>query len=484
MADNLKQKMIGTLAWTSIDRFGQQIIQFVVTIVLARLLSPTEFTLIALVMIFIALSNTLVDGGLGSALVRKSQVNITDYSTVFYFNIFVSVCLYLILYFSAPLIAAFYKIPQLTEVARVIFIAILLNAFYLIPNIKLVRKIDVKKSTIVNLISVLISGIVGVVFALNNMGVWSLVAQQLSFQACRVIIISYFESWLPKFIFSFNVIRDSFGFSFNLFSTTILNNVFNYLYVLVLGKFFPKQEVGLYYQANKLNDATNFSFQVILGSTYNVFVKIQNDTERFLRVYRELVIQTSILIIPLILLLIAIADPLINTLLTSKWAASIPYFQMLCLASLFNPLYTLIVSALNARGKSKTTFRIEFLKKTLIVISIIICLKYGIIALLAGFCLANWISTFISILSIKRELNHFWKNQLKDIFPAILIGGLIASIAALLSLTISNLYLLLIVQLVVSAIIYVFMIKLMFPELFRKAIDFTQKHIYSRIKNI
>lgn len=282
-SDNLKSKMIGSLAWTSIDRFGQQIIQFIVSVILARLLTPNEYTLIALIVVFISLSNTLVDGGLGSALVRKKNVDITDYSTVFYFNVIISIFLYIFLYFLAPFIADFYKQPQLIQISRILFISILFNAFYLIPNVKLVRKIDVKRVTIVNLVSVTISGVIGITLAMYNFGVWALVGQQLSFQFLRMLIVFYFETWKPKLIFRFNVIKESFGFSFNILGTTLLNNIFNYIYVLVLGRFFPKQEVGLYYQANKLNDATSFSLQVILGSTYNVFVKIQDDTERFLR---------------------------------------------------------------------------------------------------------------------------------------------------------------------------------------------------------
>jgi len=481
MADDLKQKMIGTLAWTTIDRFGQQIIQFVIGIVLARLLSPAEYTLIALVMIFVALSNTLVDGGFGQALVRKLDANDTDFSTVFYFNVFVSVCLYLLLYFLAPLIADFYNQPKLVEVARVVFIAILVNSLYLIPNVKLIRKLDLKSNTVVNIISVILSGITGIILAIKGMGVWALVAQQVSFQITRVIVISCFVRWKPKFKFSFLVLQNFFSYGMNLLGTTILNNIFSYIYILVLGKFFPKQEVGLYYQANKLNETTNYSFQVVLSSTYNVFVKIQDDTDRFLRVFRELVRRSSVIIFPLLLLLIAIANPLINVLLSAKWAPAIPYFQLLCLASLSNPLYTLIISALNARGKSKNTFRIEFIKKALIIISVLVCLKYGIIALLIGFSVANWLSALITIFAIKREINHYWKNQLKDILPSIFIGIVIAIVSTLMSLIITNLYFLLISQLFVSMIVYITMVKLLLPELFSQALNFVQSNVFKPI---
>lgn len=478
MSDNLKQKMLGTLVWTSVDRFGQQIIQFVVSIFLARLLTPNEFTLIALVMIFVTLSNTLVDGGFGYALVRKQDADEKDFSSVFYFNIFVSALLYAILFFTAPLIADFYDQPDLTLISRVVFIAILINALYLIPNVKLVRALDFKKSATVNILAVLLSGSAGVILAFYDAGVWALVAQQLAFPLFRVIIISFYVNWKPKIIFSFNVIKGFFSFSISLLGTSILNNIFSYIYILVLGKFFPKQEVGYYYQANKLNEATNFSFQVILGSAYNVLVKIQDDTERFIRVFRELVKRSSVLIFPALLLLIAIADPLINVLLSSKWSASVPYFQLLCLASLFNPLYTLTISALNARGKTKTTFTIELVKKILIIISVLICLQYGIIALLIGFAVANWTTVIITIFAIKKEIRHFWRHQLNDILPSLFIGTSIAFLAFSLSYIIQLQWILLIVQLLSAGIVYLALVRWFYPVIFSTTADKLKEMIH------
>lgn len=476
MSDNLKGKMIGTLAWTSIDRFGQQIIQFVIGIVLARLLSPNEYTLIALVTIFVTLSNTLVDGGFGYALVRKQEATDQDFSSVFFFNIAVSVILYVLLYFLAVPIAAFYDQPDLVAVSRIVFISILINALYLIPNVKLVRNIDFKSSAVVNISSVFLSGITGITVALYGYGVWALVAQQVSFQFFRAIIIQFFVKWHPRFMFSFAIIRNFWSYSMNLLGTSILNNIFNYIYILVLGKFYPKQDVGLFYQANKLNETTNFSFQVILGSTYSVFVKIQDDAERFVRVFRALVQQSSIVIMPGMLLLTAIAEPFIYTLLKDKWLPAVPYFQMLALASIFNPLYSLIISALNARGKSKDTFRIELVKKALIVLSVVICLRTGVVGLLAGFGVANYLSFGMAVIAFKKDVKHYWRHQLADITPALLTGIILAAIALALSLVISNLHLLLVAQLIVCVGIYVFLVRFFYRQLFNNTI--------SMIKNI
>jgi teichuronic acid exporter len=327
MGDNLKNKMVSAVTWTTIDRIGQQGVQFFITLILARLLSPSDYALIALVAVFVSLSNTLVDSGFGQALVRKSDANETDFNTVFFFNIFISVFLYLILFFSAPYIAIFFDQPKLIVVSRVIFIGILLNALYLIPTVKMVRALDFKSSTKVNIFSVTCSGLVGIILAFKGFGVWALVAQQLLFHFFRLLSLTFIIRWKPKFIFSFRVIRNFWSFSVNLLGTNILNNIFNYIYILILGKLYPnKPEVGLYYQANKLNDTSNYSFQVILGSTYSILVKIQNDEERFQRVFREIVRKSSIIIFPVMLALIVVAKPLIFVLLKSQWLPSVPYF--------------------------------------------------------------------------------------------------------------------------------------------------------------
>jgi len=468
MGDNIKSKMIGTLAWTSIDRFGQQAVQFVIAIALARLLSPSEYTLIALVMIFITLANTLVDGGFGNALVRKQDATELDFNTVFYFNIAVSVFLYLVLFFIAPLIASFYNEPELTLVARVVFIAILFNAFYLIPNVKLAKALNFKKSAFVNISAVSLSGIVGVAIALKGYGVWALVSQQLAFPFFRALIAHFQIDWKPRLMFSFTVIKEFFSYSINLLGTSILNTIFLYIYVLIVGKFFPKQEVGFYYQANKLNESVNFSLQVILGNTYHVFVKIQEDTERLRRVFRELIRHSSILILPMLMLLIAVADPFINTLLSAKWAHSIPYFQLLCLASLFNPMYAITISALNARGKSKATFIIEIFKKVITVLSIIVLLKYGILWLLVGFTLANWISTLVSVVVLKNELKHFWRHQLADVLPSLLIGLVLGAVVYLWLQVNWYKHYILMAQLISGVVVYLISVRVVYPTLFKQ----------------
>jgi len=473
MSDDLKQKMLSAMTWSTVDRFGQQAVQFIIGLILARLLTPDDYGLIGMVMVFVSLSTSLVDGGFGQALIRKQNANETDYNTVFYFNIIISVSLYIILFFLAPSISIFFNQPQLISISRVIFIAILFNALYLIPVAKMVRNLDYKNGAKINIFSVTCSGIVGVTLAFNGFGVWSLVAQQVLFHFVRMISLHYFVKWKPKAIFSFSVIRNFWSFSINLLGTYILNTIFNNFYMLILAKFYPKYEVGFYSQANKLSETTNTSFQSILvGSTYSLLVKIQNDDERFRRIFRELARKISIITFPIMLVLIIVAYPLIFVLLTKKWIAAVPYFQLLCLGSLFAPLYGLNINALNSRGKSKVTFRIEFIKKGLILLSVVLCFRFGIIAMLWGYVMACFIAYVISILYLKTDLKHYIKHQITDFIGCIGIGIGIAACDFALSFLIHNNHLLLGIQVITSGILYIFSIKLFYKELYNQVFEF------------
>jgi len=467
MSDNLKQKMLGALAWSTIDRFGQQVVQFVIGLFLARLLTPDDYGLIGMVMLFVALSNTLVDSGFVQALVRKQDVDDTDYNSVFYFNILIGIVLYIILFFSAPLIADFYNQPKLIDICRVVFIGIIFNALYLIPVAKMTKNIDFKNSAKINILSVTGSGFIGICLAFYGVGVWALVAQQVLFHFFRMVGLHAFVKWKPGRVFSFNVIRGLLGFSVNLLGTSILNMIFNYLYVIIIGKFYQKSQVGYYSQANKLNETTNYSFQTILvGSTYALLVKIQDDDERFRRVFREIAQKTSLVTFPVMLCLIAIAKPFISVLLTDKWLPSVPYFQLLCLATLLQPLYTLNSSALNARGQSKITFRVEFIKKALILTSVFVSFQYGIIAMLVGYVISCTIAYLISILYLKKDLNHFIKHQISDFVNSMIFGATLALLLWLIHFLISNKYILLSTQLLSGVIAYLLFIRFFYTNTF------------------
>lgn len=473
MSDNLKQKTINALTWTAIDRFGQQAVQLVIGLLMARLLSPDDFGLWGLVMIFATLSTVLVESGFGQALIRKKDTTELDFNTVFYFNIFVSALLYTVLFFAAPFIAFYFNQPQLTLIGRILFVAILFNAFYLVSFTKKVKEMDFKTVAKVNLFATVLSGFSGVVLAFMHFGVWALVAQQVSFHFFRLIGYQYLVKWKPRFLFSFAVIHDFWSFSISILGTSLLNVVFNNLYVFILGKYYQKKDVGYYTQANKLNETFNFSFQqILLGGTYSMFSQIQDDDERFRRILRDITKKASIVSIPVMLVFIAVAKPFVFVLLSAKWLPSAPYFQLLCFASLFAPFYGLNISALNARGLSKQTLFVETVKKGLILLAILATFRYGVVAMLWGNVMACFISYLISVIYIKRDIQHYIKNQITDLFAGLSIGILIAVLAFTLSFFITNYHLLLFAQLILIVGIYVFAVKKIQPQLYNQVIGF------------
>jgi O-antigen/teichoic acid export membrane protein len=483
MSDNLKQKMIGALTWSTIDRFGQQFVQLVFGIILARLLSPKEFGLIGMLVIFSSISFVLVESGFGLALIRKQDTSEKDYNSVFYFNIFVSIFLYLFFFFLTPAIADFFNQPQLVLLGRVVFLSILFNALYLIPYNQLGKAMDFKTLAKVNLLSTLLSGSLGVTLAFLEFGVWSLVAQSVSYQFFRMLFFHSFVKWKPKLIFSFSVIRELWKFSLHILGTSVLNVIFNNLYVLMLSKFYPIQQVGYFTQANKLSETFNFTFQSILvGSTYSLFSQIQNDLVRFRRIFREIVKKTSIVTFPVFLILIAIAKPFIYVLLSEQWMPAVSYFQLLCLSALFLPLYMLTINALNSRGESKITFRIELIKKALILISILASFRFGVLAMLWGYAVASFIAFAVSSYYLKKNILHYYKHQFNDFSSAFLIGLSIAVITYSLSFLFDNNYFLLAIQLFTALLLYILSIKIFHKDLFTKTLSFVGS-TFSSLKN-
>jgi O-antigen/teichoic acid export membrane protein len=288
-----------------------------------------------------------------------------------------------------------------------------------------------------------------------------------------MILYNYFAHWKPKLLFSFNVIREFWSFSINILGTSLLNVIFNNLYVLILGKYYQKKDVGYYSQANKLSETFNFSFQqILLGSTFSMFSQIQDDDDRFRRIFRDISIKTSVISIPIMLVFIAVANPFVFVLLSAKWMPSAPYFQLLCLASLFTPFYALNLSALNARGLSDKTFKIELFKKGLILISVLVSFNFGIITMLWGYALACFIAYLISVVYVKRDINHYIKNQITDLISGLTIGGSIALFAYSISFFIVNNYILLFTQLILIVGIYIIAIKKVQPKLYHQVLGF------------
>lgn len=469
MGDNLKKNVVGALAWSTVNVFGVQFVQLLLGIILARLLGPEEYGLIGVLFIFIGVSTVLIDGGFGQGLIRKKDATTTDFSTVFFLNFLMAILLYIVLYFAAPLISTFFSLPQLTKISRILFLSVFFFSFYIIQQVQLYKVLNYKSLAIINILSVLFSGVIAIVLALKGFGVWALVYQQLLFHVFKAILFPIFLKWKPTMNFSLNTIISLWRFSVPLLGQTTLNVIFNNIYTVLIGRFYPIKQVGYFTQAYRYSETVNAATHGVLFSVaFPVFSQIQDDAVRLLRVYRRLTTSVSLVIIPLVAFLIVAAEPLIVTLISEKWLLSVRLFQLLIFANLFNPIYIINTNLLNAKGKSRDVLRLEILKKGLILISIFGCFNFGIQALLLGFVVANFIAFGVSMVLIKKSIQHYYRHQILD-FAAILgISFVIGAVVIFFNLTDLSYLLKLISQSITFLVLYVISVRIFFPQRFKE----------------
>lgn len=475
--------MINGLAWSTVNVFGVQAIQLVIGILLARLLNIEDFGQVGILFFFVGISTVLIDGGFGQALIRKKDATETDKSTIFYLNLIVSVGLYILLFAAAPFIADFFKQPELTRLARVLFLSVIIFSFYFIQYVSLLKRLDYKSIAIINLLSVFVSSIVAVILAYYEFGVWVLVYQQLTFHITKSILSPFFLRWKPIRAFSINTIKESWKFSAGILAQTALNAVFNNIYTLLIGKFDTIRNVGYYTQANKYSETVNVASNSILtNGTYPIFAQVQDDKPRLLRIYRRLITSVTMLTFPLAVFLVVAANPLIITLISEKWLPSVFLFQLLILGNLFYPVYTVNVNILNARGESKNTLRLEIFKKLLIVISIVSCFSFGIKAMLTGLLAANFISFAASVWLIKKSLTHYFRHQFLDLSTTLIMSVVCGAVVYLVNFTLYPTIVKLLIEAVSFAFFYFIAVRLIYPDRWKEAKDGVTGKIKTYIK--
>ena len=464
--------MLGALTWSSIDRVAQQGVQFLIGIVLARLLSPTDYGLMGMVMIFAGLSYVLVESGFNYALVRTKNLTPQHTNTIFYTNLAISWALYLLLFFTAPYIALFFNQPQLTAIARVTFLAILFNACYLVPYALIGKELDYKSLAKINLSATLLSGIAGIALAYFQYGVWALVAQQTTYHFFRIFGFYFHTKWKPQLTFKWQVIREYSHFSSHILASSLLSVVFNNIYTFILGKLYPIKQVGYYTQAYKMSETANFTFLAILSTTYNLFAQIHDQKERLCRILNTIQERTALIVIPITVLLIVDAHPLFYTLFGEKWMQSVPYFQLICAANLLTPMFQINIHALNAIGKSNVSFGIELGKRGLILGSILVGLHWNILGLLIGYAVACILSWGISCMEVKRLLHINFGKQLWHILPALFFSALMAFTCYYASAFTANIYVQLVVRAGVFLMGYCLLTAACYPSIWKGAIDY------------
>jgi len=456
---DLKTKTIKGMFWSFSEIVSLQGINFVVQIFLARLLMPEDFGLIGMITIFIAVSQSLIDSGFTSAIIREKNITNTDYSTVFYFNLVISIVIYFILFFSSPLISSFYNEPRLVYIIRILSVVIIINAFGLIQRTILTREIDFKTQTKITFISSVLSGIVAVILAFLGLGVWALVIRQILMQLIQSLMLINHNKWIPSLSFDINSFKRLFGFGWKILVSGLINTLYQNIYYPIIGKFFSVTDLGFFTNAKKMNDIPSMATsQAVQKVSYPVLSQIQDNEKSLKNGFRKAIRNTTFINFPLMIGLAAIADPLIKLLIGEKWAPSIPYFQILCFTGMLYPLHALNLNILQVKGRSDLFLKLEIIKKIIGIISIIVVLFFGlgIIGLLWAEVFTNIISFFINSFYSKKMIDYSTRDQIKDIYPIFFASIIMAGITYSLTffLDVRNIFLLLI-QIPVAILIYI-----------------------------
>lgn len=422
MDENIKNKFIKGVLWGVIEKFATLATGFIITLVLARILTPADYGLVNMIYIFTVLGTVLLDGGFGQALIQRKNVTRLDASSVFYINLALSIIIYLVLYFAAPLIASFYRQPSLVLISRVVFTTIPISALCIVQHNLLTKDLKVKELTYVSILSSLISGIIGILLAYCGFGVWSLVYQSVILQLVRTIALWWFSAWRPCFSFSIKFIRSIWNFSMNLLGVFTLASVFQNIYTLIIGRLYNVNEVGYYNQAFRMQSvASNAIMSSIQRVAFPAFAKFQDDYPTLQRTYNRVMLMTMYVYFPFMMCLIVVSTELFDVLLTSKWLPSVPMFCLLCVAESLYPLNNINSSVLKAVGKGRDYLVLNIVNYILIIICILVTYRFGIIALLGGYAVSSILRSLICMAVCGREIKYPVYAQLIDLMPVFII---------------------------------------------------------------
>ncbi len=430
---DLKEKAIYGMIWSAVERFGYMLIMFLSNLFLARLLSPDDFGLIGMILIFITIANIIVDGGFASALIQKKTINDRDYSTAFYVNIIIALFLYLLLYYSAPCISNFYKEPLLTFLLRVIGIVLLTNSLSVVQIAKIKRELNFKYLGIVSIVSSFLGCCLGVACAFCSLGVWSLVIQMLTISLIRSIMLFVTSSWKPSCYFSIGVLKQQFSFGSMILLSNLIDTIYSNTLPLIIGRSFSSKTLGLYTQARTLESVPNQTLTTIVGQvTFHIFSKLQYETRKLLNGLRKTTRCLVYINFPLMILLIIIADPLFRILYTEKWVEAVPFFQIACLGGMLSSSIQLNNSILLAQGFSKLFFFSRLVKQLLGFFLILMIAFIGNLwwLMIVGTVLIPLLFLFVSIFYTRRVMPCYgFKEQILNIGDILLISLLCGCIS-------------------------------------------------------
>ena len=451
-----KNKVVSNMIWRFAERCGAQGVAFIVSLVLARLLDPETYGIVALVTVFTAILQVFVDSGMANALIQKKNADDLDFSTAFYFNLTVCIVLYLGMFFAAPLIADFYNMPDLTPVVRVLSLTIVVSGVKNVQQAYVSRHLKFKLFFFATLGGTVGAAIIGIIMAYCGMGVWALVAQQLFNVILDTIILWITVKWRPKAMFSMERLKGLFGYGWKLLVSGLLDTVYNNVRQLIIGKFYSSADLAFF---NKGKQFPNLIITNINTSIDSVLLPVistaQDDLTRVKAMTRKAIKTSSFVIWPLVMGMAACAEPIVRILLTDKWLPCVFYLQIFCFTYGFWPVHTANLNAIKAVGRSDIFLKLEIQKKIIGVISILVALPFGVQAIAIAYGLTSPINALINSRPNRSLLNYGYREQIIDMLPSMLLSGFMGVVVYFMNWININIYILLLLQVIVGVAIYV-----------------------------
>lgn len=455
MAEDLKKQTKKGLYWSAAGNFANQGMNFAFTIILARLLAPGDYGIIGILAVFICIISVFIDSGFSAALIAKQDRTQEDFSTEFYFNIVVGFLAYAILFAISPLVADFYDNPILSPILKVLGLGVLINSFCVVQSAQFAIRLDFKTPAIINVVVNIFTGIVGIALAYDGWGVWALVFQRIASVTLNAILLWILAGWRPTREFSIESFKYQWSYGSKILGSTLIQQVYDNLYPLVIGKFFSPQQLGLYSRAQGFAALPSTNFSSILGSvTFPVLSKINNDLPRLINIYRRMMKTSAFIVFPLMIGLAVVAEPLVKVLLNEQWYECIPYVQLLCFALIWQPLSYIQINVLKVVGRTDVVLKLEVFKRGAGLISIFGAIPFGVTGMCIGFDLFYIYCFTLNLIFSSHALSVSFWSMARDILPILANSFVMGAIVLSLTFIPMNKYVMLIICILVGIVYY------------------------------